>query len=294
MGEKYKAFDEKQYMISTDFEIYHYKDDEPINVDLHHHDFYEIFFFISGDITYIVESKQYTLLPGDMLLINPTELHQPKFGKSKKPYERIVLWMRKSYLEKFRSGDDNLSECFESMDQSHSNLLRVDTSRQGNILKLLKVIIFENENKQYGSEALVMCCIGQLLVEINRLIRETPHLYKPLDKGSALVNDVVTYINENYSGKITLETLATTFYLSKYHLSHEFNRLVGTSIYRYIIQKRLSIAKQMLSVGIPPMDVYQKCGFGDYANFYRAFKSEYGISPKEFQVEMKKLQASKK
>lgn len=294
MGENLKKFDEKQYMSSANFEIYHYKDDEPVNVDLHHHDFYEIFFFLSGDITYIVESKQYTLLPGDVLLINPTELHQPKFGKSNKPYERIVLWMRKSYLEKFRSGNDNLSECFESMDQSHSNLLRVEGVRQQNLLKLLNIIIVENNNQQYGSEALIMCCIGQLLVEINRLIRETPHLYTPLDKGSALVNNVVTYINDHYSEKITLESLATTFYLSKYHLSHEFNRLVGTSIYRYIIQKRLSIAKQMLSVGTTPMDVYQKCGFGDYANFYRAFKSEYGTSPKEFQVEMKKLQDSKK
>lgn len=289
MGEKYKKFDEKQYMISTNFEIYHYKDDEPINIDLHHHDFFEIFFFLSGDVTYIVESKQYTLLPGDVLLINPTELHQPKFGKSSQPYERIVLWMRKSYLEKFSSGKDNLSECFESMDQNHSNLLRIDTQRQRNLLKLLNVIIFENDNNQYGSEALVMCCIGQLLVEINRLIRETPHLYKPLDKSSALVNDVVAHINEHYSEKITLESLASTFYLSKYHLSHEFNRLVGTSIYRYIIQKRLSIAKQMLSENLAPMDVYQKCGFGDYANFYRAFKTEYGISPKEFQLEMKKL-----
>lgn len=294
MGENLKKFDEKQYMSSANFEIYHYKDDELVNVDLHHHDFYEIFFFLSGDITYIVESKQYTLLPGDVLLINPTELHQPKFGKSNKPYERIVLWMRKSYLEKFRSGNDNLSECFESMDQSHSNLLRVEGVRQQNLLKLLNIIIVENNNQQYGSEALIMCCIGQLLVEINRLIRETPHLYTPLDKGSALVNNVVTYINDHYSEKITLESLATTFYLSKYHLSHEFNRLVGTSIYRYIIQKRLSIAKQMLSVGTTPMDVYQKCGFGDYANFYRAFKSEYGTSPKEFQVEMKKLQDSKK
>ena len=72
------------------------------------------------------------------------------------------------------------------------------------------------------------------------------------------------------------------FFVNKYHLSHEFNRLVGTSIYRYVIQKRLVIAKQMLSDGLPPTDVYQHCGFGDYSNFYRAFKAEYGISPKDF------------
>ena len=40
--------------------------------------------------------------------------------------------------------------------------------------------------------------------------------------------------------------------------------------------------RQMLSDGLPPTDVYQHCGFGDYSNFYRAFKAEYGISPKDF------------
>lgn len=57
---------------------------------------------------------------------------------------------------------------------------------------------------------------------------------------------------------------------------------MGTSVYRYIIQKRLIMAKQKMLAGMSPTDVYCNCGFGDYANFYRAFRSEYGISPKEF------------
>ena len=42
------------------------------------------------------------------------------------------------------------------------------------------------------------------------------------------------------------------------------------------------MAKQMLSTGKPSSEVYQSCGFGDYSNFYRAFRAEYQISPKEF------------
>lgn len=293
MGEKYKKFNSSQLMTAKDFEIFHYKhfketDDEEFNVDLHHHDFYEIYFFISGDVTFSIESKQYVLLPGDILLINPKELHQPKFGTSDAPYERIVLWVRKSCMAKYKTQEEDLTECFDCKDQKSSNLLRVGTQRQNNILKLLKLMIFEDDNKLYGSEFLKGCFLGQLLVEINRLTRETPHLYKPQDKGSALASEVVNYINTHYQEKISLEDLAAKFFMSKYHLSHEFNRVVGTSIYRYIIQKRLLIAKQMLYEDFSPTDVYQKCGFGDYANFYRAFKSEYGISPKEFVSEVKK------
>ena len=69
--------------------------------------------------------------------------------------------------------------------------------------------------------------------------------------------------------------------MSKYHLSHEFSRVVGTGVYRYIMLKRLLIARQMLSGGVAPGTVFSSCGFGDYANFYRAFKSQYGISPRD-------------
>ena len=88
--------------------------------------------------------------------------------------------------------------------------------------------------------------------------------------------------DRHYTDPLSLELLSSKFFVSKYHLSHEFNRVVGTSVYRYIVQKRLVIAKQMLAGGVAPTDVYRHCGFGDYANFYRAFKAEYHISPKQY------------
>lgn len=41
-----------------------------------------------------------------------------------------------------------------------------------------------------------------------------------------------------------------------------------------------------IAAGQAPGEVYQSCGFGDYANFYRAFKGEYGISPREFAAQV--------
>lgn len=90
------------------------------------------------------------------------------------------------------------------------------------------------------------------------------------------------YINLHYSEPLSLDLLAETFFISKYHLSHEFQRQVGTSVCRYIQKKRLQIARHLLSGGNKPNNVYSICGFGDYTGFYRAFKTEYGTSPREF------------
>ena len=74
---------------------------------------------------------------------------------------------------------------------------------------------------------------------------------------------------------------------SKYHLLRKFDAQVGTTVHRYILQKRLMNAKQLLAGGVPPNEVCQYCGFGDYANFYRAFKAEYNQTPRQYIQEAK-------
>ena len=127
----------------------------------------------------------------------------------------------------------------------------------------------------------------QALTTINRLVAESPKNSELRDKSDSVVADVLNYINDHFSEDLSLDLLANKFFISKYHLSREFNRLVGTSVYRYIIQKRLAIARLLMGQGVPSTTVYQQCGFGDYSNFYRAFKAEYQISPKEYILQLK-------
>ena len=102
-----------------------------------------------------------------------------------------------------------------------------------------------------------------------------------------VVDAVLHYINEHYSESLTLDQLAEQFFISKYHLLRKFDAQVGTTVHRYILQKRLLNAKQLLAGGVPPNEVCQYCGFGDYANFYRAFKAEYNQTPRQYIQEAK-------
>ena len=74
-----QRFNSHQHMVSHSFEIYHYCDAYLNEVALHHHDFYEIYYFMNGSVNYIIEGRTYNLSPGDLLLISPSELHQPLF-----------------------------------------------------------------------------------------------------------------------------------------------------------------------------------------------------------------------
>ena len=112
-------------MLTNNYEIYRYRDSYLNNVALHHHDFYEVYLFLNGNVNYTIESRNYHLLPGDILLISPLELHQPRITLEKHPYERIVLWVNKSFLEQFSTPHTTLTHCFDSTVPGHTNLLRL-------------------------------------------------------------------------------------------------------------------------------------------------------------------------
>ena len=281
MATRPQRFNTRQTMHSKTFEVFRYKDAYLKEVALHHHDFYEVYFFLSGNVQYNIESRSYLLTPGDVLLISPMELHQPMFGPEHREYERIVLWIDKQFLEGFTLAGEGFTACFDTDNPNHVNLLRPEGVNRQFLTFLLEQLISESSSKEPYQEISAMSYLAQVLVLLNRLALQQ-RKEEPAAARDSAVYSVLGYINEHYNENLSLDDLANRFFVSKYHLAREFQRLVGTSVHRYIVQKRLVMAKQMLSAGRPSSEVYQSCGFGDYSNFYRAFRAEYQISPKEY------------
>ncbi len=280
-------FDPRQEMGRADYELQYKQDTYLKDVELHHHDFYELYFLISGDVTYTIESRQYHVLPGDLLLISPRELHQICIRPEMSTYERYVLWVDPQLLSKYSTALSDLTRNLDPNGANRSNLIRMTPEEHSRLLRLFEQLWQESGSDSYGSDLLRESLLIQLLVQINRLSDRAHESYEELSGSSRAVYEVVAYINEHYSQPLSLEGLAELVYVSKYHLSHEFNRQVGTSVYRYIQKKRLLIARQLMSQGSKPNEVFSSCGFGDYAGFYRAFKGEYGISPRAYALSVR-------
>ena len=109
--------------------------------------------------------------------------------------------------------------------------------------------------------------------------------YRITEQGSAqlsLYEQLCFYIDEHLSEDLSLERLAAELFVSKYHIAHVFKDEIGMSIHQYISKKRLARCREALLGDVPVTKVYLLFGFHDYSSFYRAFKKEYGISPKDF------------
>ncbi|MCM0649948.1 AraC family transcriptional regulator [Clostridium swellfunianum] len=276
----------RQYMLSSDYEIFHYSSNDIARISLHHHDFYECYLFISGDVTYLIEGKTYYLKSGDIILINSKELHQAIVNNKDATYERIVLWMNRNFLKELSSKETDLTLCFEGEDKK--NVLRADFDTQQNIRLLLNKIINLQNYKGIGHELIYKAYIVELMVYINNIAFNNKEKLMVDIKKSNIIDGVIDYINDHLEEDITVDELAEQVYLSKFHLSREFKKHTGTTIHRYIVQKKLIKAKELILHNIPVIDVYKQCGFGDYSNFFRTFKNEYGITPKQFYEAMSK------
>lgn len=275
-------FDPRQIMHNSDFEIFHYKEPRPDTVEVHHHDFYEVYFFLGGAVEYWVDGKTFHLEPGDLLLINPMELHRPIVSPESKTYERIVLWINTDYLEKLSSESIDLTRCFDTTLSTHTNLIHPKTVQRTTLTSCLTELIREHYGNSLGNDLYARGLFLQFMVELNRMALRSPKPRAVKEESSTLVSQALTYINEHFNEELSLESIAGKFYVSKYHLSHAFSSEVGVSIYRYIILKRLTSACQMLLDGKSAKEVCASCGFSDYTSFYRAFKAEYGLSPRDF------------
>ena len=80
-----------------------------------------------------------------------------------------------------------------------------------------------------------------------------------------------------------MDETAKHFLISKSTLSKLFQNRLGISFYRFVTQRRLINAKLRIEAGESLDKLGVSCGFNDYATFYRAFKKEYGLSPREYQ-----------
>lgn len=274
-------FNTRQTMEEKHFECYHYLDPIPPLVDFHEHEFYEVYFFLGGDVSYIIDGRTYQLRPGDILLTDNRDIHRPNIRPGK-PYERYVLWVHPDFIAQQLELGDNLSACFVDADQKGHKLIRPDSATLSHLKGICEKILRAQSEQAFGSRTLSYAYMTQFLVYLNRAYFATPANLDQDVTENEKVNQVVAYINENLQEDLTLDQIAGALYVSKYYLNHLFKAYTGLSLYQFIIKKRLVRARDMLREGYPVMDACLQCGFNDYSNFLKAFKREFGRSPKEF------------
>ena len=257
------------------YRYFHLKDTAGQELDFHFHDFDKLVILISGSVDYRVESSSYELKPWDVLLVKHHTIHKAEIDRSV-PYERIVIYFDRRYFENIMP-EAKLMECFDLVDRHGRHLLQAAPEQ----LQELKSAILRYEqlkgDERFGAFAMGETMMIQLLIHVSRLSEVEPGNtesgYDPK------IQQVLSYINENFRTELSVDALAESVFLSKYHFMRVFKAQTGTTVYSYVRQKRLMHAARLIRDGTPAQKAAVDSGFGDYSAFHRAFRETFGTSP---------------
>lgn len=285
-------FSTRQYMISRDFEIYYYRDADPLKVKVHTHNYYEFYFFLEGDISIQIEEDLHRLRYGDLVMIPPGTPHHAVIHSTEKLYRRFVFWISREYLGQLMEQSPDYGYLIQHVSVSKEYIFHQDMITFNTIQSKIFGLIEEVHTQRFGKEAKVLLCVNDLVLTVNRIVYESKHPKVQKEEGS-LYQNLLDYIEGHLDEELTLEHLAREFFVSKYHIAHIFKDNIGISIHQYITKKRVAACRNAILDNAKISSVYLQFGFKDYASFYRAFRKEYGLSPKEYKETRKREQSCK-
>ena len=254
-------------------------------VSLHSHSFFEILCCKNTcGAEYMVGSNRYRLQKGDIILIPPGISHRPLLPESMaEPYKRDVLWLSPEFLHMLRNyfPQDDLYQITET------HLLRTAGTKWEFLGEKFQQGVAEAERKEAGWEVSVVANTMQLMVQLRRAVSDRSAGRMKAEQPE-LLDRVMAYIEKHLSEKISLSDVARQFYVSESTVSQLFRKRMGVSFYRCVTQRRLIAAKSLILEGVILELVAVQTGFSDYSSFYRAFKGEFGISPRQFRSQQSK------
>ena len=279
---------------------------------MHIHDWYEIYYSISGGKQFLIDNCFYDIMDGDIFLINQFESHYlTQIDKQK--HERIILSIDPEFLGRLSTEATDLSRCFHFRDTKMPHRMHLTPEEQNRFMYFIHKL---PDNIGLGEDILDHAVFLELMVFLNRAfetrcrqsaaegkdlrkkgtgttagdsahdspgsIRETASALPHSGSYHTQVDEILSYINTHIQDDLSLDRLSSHFYLSTSYICRIFKAATGTTINKYITAKRITLSKSLLSQGYSVNEACEACGFNDYSNYLKAFTRAVGVSPKKY------------
>ena len=263
------------------FSTYHIENaGRSFQIPVHWHDEFEIIYVRSGFLAVSISGESYIGKTGDAFVVSPGNLHL--MGSQTGTVDYYTFLFPLKYIS-FRTDDMLDEKLLEPLNSGHLMICpRVkDTAKE-----LCEQLIEIYEAKKDESESKITTQVRTKIILLQFILE----MWK---KGFIIENDtsgrntvekeMVSYIQQNFTGKISLREFGEQFHLSEKYISRYFKEHFHITLSQYVTYLRLEHAKQLLQdTDIPVTDVAMQSGYQNVSYFIRSFQKAYAVSPLKY------------
>lgn len=263
------------------FSTYHIENaGRSFQIPVHWHDEFEIIYVRSGFLTVSISGESYIGKTGEAFVVSPGNLHL--MGSQTGTVDYYTFLFPLKYIS-FRTDDMLDEKLLEPLNSGHLMICpRVkDTAKE-----LCEQLVEIYEAKKDESES-------KITTQVRTKIILLQFIFEMWKKGFVIENDtsgrntvekeMVSYIQQNFTGKISLREFGEQFHLSEKYISRYFKEHFHITLSQYVTYLRLEHAKQLLQdTDIPVTDVAMQSGYQNVSYFIRSFQKAYAVSPLKY------------
>ena len=253
----------------------------------HLHEFLEIVYILSGEGIHGIDGIEYSVRRGSLLFINYKQTHYFKTD-SEMEICNILLdpeWISEKLIEPENAFELLTLSAFAEVGQRIGNgqpFLNFSGGERSRLERLIAEMLEEQKGKHAGFETILKAQTNILLTVVFRAMAGRTGEQETL--GPAFLENV----RQRCSEKLTLQDLARSCFYNPSYFSRRFKECYGITVTEFIAKSRLEKAKRLLlETAMPVEDVACECGFGSKNAFYKLFKEQLGMTPKEYRQQVK-------
>jgi len=255
----------------------------PSKLVYHTHYQYEIYYFHEGQVSYLINDRIYKLSPGDLILMHGMTLHKALLEKQD-VYKRSIIHFDPLYFEKHiqPSYTSNLLAPFTQLKNIHLSLSGEAREECEALLTKLAQLGQRTDVYAYQKSHAVLLEFMLFLNEQCQQPMDNEQMSNTSTKQHHVQN-IITYIEQHYAKELTLDHLQHALHLNKYYLSKSFKEVTRTTIFQYLLERRIYAAKLLLVDSQAKItDISLEVGFKHLAHFSRAFKQITGVTAEQY------------
>ena len=263
------------------FSTYHIENaGRSFQIPIHWHDEFEIIYVRSGFLTVSISGESYIGKTGDAFVVSPGNLHL--MGSQSGTVDYYTFLFPLKYIS-FRTDDMLDEKLLEPLNSGHLMICpRVNDTAKELCEQLIEIYEAKNDESE-----------SKITTQVRTKIILLQFILEMWKKGFVIENDtsgrntvekeMVSYIQQNFTGKISLREFGEQFHLSEKYISRYFKEHFHITLSQYVTYLRLEHAKQLLQdTDIPVTDVAMQSGYQNVSYFIRSFQKAYAVSPLKY------------